>query len=279
MPTTVDVERVEEPTGGTPPPSYLSRLRDRWDGTLTFLVAVIAVSWAVAIAVEVSGLAPGLRHHELSDGVLAGDTAWYVAAGLSGLAWVLMTGAMMLPSSIPMVHVFSRSVRTAPRRRTVLAVFLSAYFLIWTAFGVVALFGDLAVHRLEESWSWLAAHPQVIPAITFGLAAVWQLTPLKDACLKACRHPLAFMIRHYRRGVGPAFELGMRHGVFCLGCCWAMMLVMFAAGVANLAWMGVLAVVMVIEKALPDGDKLAPAFGGMFALAAILSLTLPSIYA
>src|SRR5438270_553300 len=105
-----------------------------------------------------------------------------------------------------------------------------------------------------------------------GAAAVWQLTPLMDACLRECRHPAAFLQRYYARGPRAGLVLGLRHAFFCLGCCWALMLVMFAAGVAHLAWMGALGLVMVAEKTFPGGDQLARPVGGILALLAAAAL-------
>jgi predicted metal-binding membrane protein len=110
----------------------------------------------------------------------------------------------------------------------------------------------------------------LIPAGVLALAALYQFTPLKDACLKACRHPGMYLVRHYRRGVLNGLRLGFGHAVFCAGCCWALMLVMFAAGVAHLAWMGVLAAIMLVEKATPAGNRIiAPVGAALGALAAI----------
>ena len=92
-------------------------------------------------------------------------------------------------------------------------------------------------------------------------AGAFQFSSLKDRCLDQCRHPAAFLLRHYRRGAGEAFRLGRDHGLFCLGCCWALMLLMFAAGVANLMWMGLLTAVMVYEKVGRHGRRLAPIVG------------------
>ncbi len=94
-----------------------------------------------------------------------------------------------------------------------------------------------------------------------ALAGAFQFTPLKDACLDKCRHPAQFLTRHYRRGTAGAFLLGVRHGAFCLGCCWALMLVLFAAGMASLLWMAALTALMVHEKTRPNGARAVPVSG------------------
>ena len=107
------------------------------------------------------------------------------------------------------------------------------------------------------------------------MAAIYQFTPLKDACLKACRHPGIYLIRHYRRGGLNGLRLGFGHALYCLGCCWALMLVMFAAGVAHLAWMGVLAAIMFVEKATPAGNRVVAPVGAAFGALAVVALLFP----
>jgi predicted metal-binding membrane protein len=124
-----------------------------------------------------------------------------------------------------------------------------AYGVIWTAFGVLAFAGDAVVHQIEHDWAWLHERPHVIAGATLLLAGAFQFSDLKDRCLRQCRHPALFLQHHYQRGVGAAFALGRRHGLFCVGCCWALMLVMFAVGIANLAWMAPFALIMLYEKA------------------------------
>jgi predicted metal-binding membrane protein len=108
-----------------------------------------------------------------------------------------------------------------------------------------------------------------------ALAGAFQFSSLKDACLRQCRHPGAYLLRHYRRGVREAFELGRGHGLFCVGCCWALMLVMFAAGVANLWWMAALTAVMVYEKTGSGGRRAVPTTGLALLLFATLVLAHP----
>jgi len=175
--------------------------------------------------------------------------------------WQIMTVAMMLPSSMPMVSMLVHASRQHPHPRAVQAAFLAGYALVWTAFALVALLGDTQIHRLVDSWPWLDQHSWLIGAATFAVAGGFQFSPLKGRCLKQCRSPFSFFVRYYRKGVGAAWHLGLRHGAFCLGCCWALMLVMFGLGVGNLVWMTVLAGVMVVEKTFPGGQRLSPIIG------------------
>src|SRR5439155_8460615 len=123
---------------------------------------------------------------------------------------------------------------------------------------------------------WLVARPGLVLGTMLVLAGTFQFSPLKVTCLTACRDPLGFIWRHYRRGVGAGWRVGYRHGMFCLGCCWALMLVMFGIGVGSLAWMAALAGVMVMEKTVPGGQRLSPIIGVVLVLLAGLWLAQPA---
>lgn len=215
------------------------------------LVWAIAAAWAVAVAAEATGRGQALHH----DGLVEGGLASWAALGLFLLAWQLMIAAMMLPSSLPLIRLFDRVNASQPKPLRAKAAFLGGYAVLWTGFGVAAFLGDLGIHRLVDRWSWLATRPAVLGGAVLLLAGAFQFSTLKDRCLRVCRHPGGYLLRHYRRGTGAAFRLGAGHGVFCVGCCWALMLVAFAAGVANLWWMAALTAVMVFEKNGPAGQR------------------------
>lgn len=253
-------------------------MQTRWmrlDPTVRFLLVVIAAAWAFSAWAEWSGAALALHHHSLYGSVAGGGLPLWAAVLVLAAAWQVMTAAMMLPTSLPMISLYSQTARRAPEWRWSVSLFLFAYFGVWTGFALQATVGDMGLHRLVDSWPWLDAHAQLIPAATLGLAAVWQLTPLKDACLRECRHPAVFLQRYYDRGPRAGLALGLRHGLFCLGCCWALMLVMFAAGVAHLAWMGLLGLVMLVEKVFPGGDRLARPIGVALGCLGIVALVIP----
>jgi predicted metal-binding membrane protein len=188
-----------------------------------------------------------------------------------------MTAAMMLPSSLGFIRLYAATAVRAPHFPPTLLLFLAAYFAVWTAFALGAFAADMQLHRVTDAWPWLAAHAALIPAGTLALAAVYQFTPLKDACLKACRHPGMYLMRYYRRGALNGLRIGFGHALYCLGCCWALMLVMFAAGVAHLAWMGVLAAIMFVEKATPAGNRIVAPVGVAFGLLAAVALFAPGL--
>lgn len=218
----------------------------------------IAAAWAAAIAAQVAGVA-ALAHH---DSLLAGDgPPLAVAALIAVLAWQVMIAAMMLPSSLPLVRMYARASERAPARRLSMAAFLGGYALVWSAFGAAAFGADAALHAGVNASPWLAAHDWWIGGSVLALAGAFQFTRLKDACLDKCRHPSQFLMHHYGRGPRAGFSLGARHGLFCVGCCWALMLVMFAAGVASLVWMALLTAVMIHEKTRPLGARAVPVTG------------------
>jgi predicted metal-binding membrane protein len=136
-----------------------------------------------------------------------------------------------------------------------MGAFLGGYATVWTSFGAAAFLGDMGIHRLVGRWEWLAARPSLIGGAVLMLAGAFQFSNLKDRCLRVCRHPAGYLLQHYRWGTSAAFRLGVGHGVFCVGCCWALMLVAFAAGVATLWWMAALTGVMVFEKTGRGGPR------------------------
>lgn len=240
---------------------------------IAILACVIVVAWVVCGWAERSGTAAQLHHHAL----FASGRPYWLAALIVLAAWQVMTAAMMLPSSLGFIRYYSATAARAPDFPLALTLFLGGYFVVWTLFALAAFTGDMQVHRIVDAWPWLAVHATLIPAGTLALAAVYQFTPLKDACLKACRHPGIYLVRHYRRGAFNGLRIGFGHALYCVGCCWALMLVMFAAGVAHLAWMGALAAIMFVEKATPAGNRIVAPVGVALGVLAVVALVVPGI--
>jgi predicted metal-binding membrane protein len=235
----------------------------------------IGAAWVAAIGAQVAGVAALANH----DSLLTGDRPPIVLAVLIALlAWQVMIAAMMLPSSLPLIRLYARASDRAPRRGRSMAAFIGGYAVVWGAFGLVAFGFDASLHAAVNSSSWLAHHDWWIGGSVLALAGAFQFTSLKDACLDKCRHPAQFMMRYYERGPAGGFRLGARHGLFCVGCCWALMLVMFAAGVASLIWMALLTGVMIHEKTRPMGAGAVPVTGAALLGAASIVL-LYSAYA
>jgi predicted metal-binding membrane protein len=189
------------------------------------------------------------------------------------LAWQVMVAAMMLPSSLPLVGLFATASARQPRPGLAMAGFLGGYAVVWSVFGALAFGFDLAVHAGVDASPWLSEHDWLIGGGVLAAAGAFQFTSLKEACLDKCRRPEQLMWRHYARGPGGGFRLGARHGAFCVGCCWALMLVAFALGMANLIWMALLTALMVHEKTRPSGARTVPVTGvALLAMASVVLL-------
>ena len=224
----------------------------------------IGVAWGLAVLAELTGDGAKLHH----DALIHSALPLWAALLLFLVSWQAMIAAMMLPSSLPMIALFQSVTSTQPRRRTVMTTFVGGYAAVWTAFGGAAFLGDVVFHRFVDRTPWLGARPWLIEAAVLALAGAFQFSSLKDRCLSVCRAPGPYLLQHYRRrGPAAALRLGVGHGLFCLGCCWALMLLMFAAGVANLWWMAALTAVMVYEKIGRHGDRITRPVG--FALLAL----------
>jgi len=177
--------------------------------------------------------------------------------------WLLMIAAMMLPTSLPLFRRFDRVVQGRPDRVVLLGLLTAGYLLAWAGFGLVAHLLDSALHAAARRSDWLIGNGWALGAAVLALAGVFQFSRLKYRCLDKCRTPLGFIVQHWR-GRGPwrsAFQLGLHHGLFCVGCCWALMLLMFAVGTASVGWMLLLGAVMAIEKNAPWGARLSRPLG------------------
>jgi predicted metal-binding membrane protein len=214
----------------------------------------------VAIAAQATGRGTELHH----DALIHSAMPLWIALLIFLLAWQVMVGAMMLPSSIPMLRLFRATSRTQPEHAKAMAAFVSGYIVVWAIFGAVAFLGDFVLHDVVEGTPWLEERPWIISAGVLALAGAFQFSPLMERCLRECRHPASFIVQRYARGIGPAFRLGREHGQFCLGCCWALMLLMFAVGVANLWWMAALTALMAYEKVGKRGQEVARIAGVAF---------------
>ncbi len=190
-----------------------------------------------------------------------GQTLGWLSAAAFLVGWLLMTVAMMLPTTVPLVSLFRRMVARRAHAPLLLSLLLVGYLTAWLAFGVAALGllwsidQALANTIMSQAWVWGAG--------LFLLAGAFQFSALKYACLDKCRTPLGFLLSHWhgRSEFSEALNIGWRHGGFCVGCCWALMLLMFAVGTTSLGWMLVLALVMAIEKNAPWGRRLGRPLG------------------
>ncbi len=173
--------------------------------------------------------------------------------------WAVMMVGMMGPSAAPVLLLFAATRARQGERgaRAAVPMFGLGYVAVWVGFSLCATLVQWALHQgALLSPAMAAASPRLAGALLIG-AGVYQLTPLKRACLTHCQTPLGFLMRHWRDGAGGAFEMGVRHGVYCLGCCWALMGVLFAVGVMNLVWVAVLSAFILVEKMGDSGAHVA----------------------
>jgi predicted metal-binding membrane protein len=214
-------------------------------------------------------------------GAELGQLGWFVSA------WTLMMAAMMLPSVAPMALTFARvSGERARRSQAVFVptwIFILGYFAAWTAFGLAAYSVDHFIRLLDIAWlAWDRGGP-IVAGVPIVAAGLYQLTPFKRVCLTHCRSPLDFFLESWREGRGGALRMGLHHGLYCVGCCWGLMLVLFAVGVMSLFWMALIAVLIFAEKVFRVGPRLAPVFGIiLIALGlwiAVAPATIPGLHA
>lgn len=226
---------------------------------------IAAAAWTVALTLTLSGSELG-DHRSLDT---SGGLNWRsVTAFLAG--WQVMIAATMLPTTIPMLQHFGRASLNQPRGRSALVVFVLAYVLLWTVFGLATLVADAGLHWAARQLPWLAEHGWILAGGTLALAGAFQFSRIKDRCLRECRHPMSFMAHYYKRGYRSAFEIGLRQGIHCVGCCWALMLVMFGVGVGNLAWMAAIAGIMLLEKTSRIGRRMVPYVGATLIITGVL---------
>jgi predicted metal-binding membrane protein len=256
------------------------------------LLAVIALSWAYLVAgagmampaSEKTRVAPLGTAGDMSNGGMAGMAMVAPAAWTPGYAvlmlsmWCVMMVAMMLPSAAPMIVLFAtvkRRQRDTGHPYVTTSVFAIAYLAVWAVFSVVAVIAQWGFQRTGILSPTLVPTNAIFGSFLLLAAGAYQLTPVKHACLRRCRSPLAFLGAHWRQGAGGALRMGLLHGALCVGCCWFLTGLIFLGGVMNLHWIAGLAVLVLLEKTVPAGHWLGYATGvallawgaGMLALA------------
>jgi predicted metal-binding membrane protein len=203
-----------------------------------------------------------LSHQEIAGAESLGD-GYLALLALFVAGWTVMTVAMMLPTSLALVAFFRTFVRARPNRVLLVSLLVVGYVGVWAAFASLVHLGDIGVHETVSRIGLLEANAWAISAATFLFAGGYQFTALKYRCLDKCRSPVSFVMQNWRGGRErwDALRLGVHHGIFCLGCCWALMLLMFVVGLGNIGWMLVLGAVMAAEKNMPWGRRLSAPLG------------------
>ena len=249
--------------------------RDRWV-TISGIILLTVLSWAYLF-----GLAAGM-----DDMAMEGDLMSSVS-GLMGpqlstwsvrdfffmfLMWSVMMVAMMLPSASPLILLHVRVNQQQEDggdgfHGTV--AFAIGYLLVWTSFSAVATLLQWGLEKLAVLSPMMASTSSLLGAGLLLAAGIYQLTPFKNACLRHCRSPVHSLMQHWRRGTSGAFMMGFHHGVYCIGCCWLLMALLFVFGVMNLVWIAVLSVFVLLEKVVPRGELVARVAGVGFIVAGV----------
>ena len=252
------VASAHEGRAGTGLAPALAAIRTRL-ALIGLLFALAAVAWWSTV--------DRMRGMDNGPGTDLGTLTWFVGV------WVVMMAAMMLPSVSPTVALYSRL--TEQRAPLQPLVFASGYLVTWAAAGVLA-FGltDLGSRLFGSGLSW-SEGGRWLAGGTLLVAAAYEVTPLKDVCLAKCRSPLGFLLGSWRDGPRGALGMGVRHGAWCVGCCWALMASLFALGVMSLAWMAFVAALIAGEKTLPWGRALTTATAAILLVLGVLLLAAP----
>jgi predicted metal-binding membrane protein len=192
--------------------------------------------------------------------------AWTLGSAVSAFVmWISMMVAMMLPATAPTVDAFATIARRRRARGqpyTPTFVFIAGYCLAWCAFSAAATLAQWQLYRAALLTPAMENTSPLLAGAALLIAGLYQFTPVKHACLRACRGPLAVIAAHWREGHAGALRMGLQHGLICVGCCWAVMALMFCVSVMDLRWAATLAVYAAAEKLVPGGDTIvAPAFG------------------
>lgn len=231
------------------------------------VAGLIGAAWLIAVIAQATGNAASLHHHAL----IEGGPPLLIGVPLFLFGWLVMIAAMMLPASLPAIA--SGRGTAAPRGpsgREVTGLLL-AYALVWSIFGLLAFAGDVVLHTVVDATPWLGQRQWLIEASVLAMAGLYQFAPTKRRSLAACRHPRGREVP--ARVPRTSFRWGLEHAGDCVGSSWALMLVMFAAGFADLMWMVLLTMVMTYESTGRYGPRLASLVGGLLVCWAVFDVS------
>ena len=244
-------------------------------------LALAAAGWALLALWSASPDGRYLEHGDWTQLGLLGSNCARIPFGTSLLpgaayvaGWMLMLSAMMLPTALPVLSIFQRITADRADAGRLLALAAAGYLAAWAGFGLVAHLADLGLAGAVRQSAWLTVNAWALGAAVLALAGLFQFSDLKRRCLDRCRSPLAEVTAHWhgRHPGREAWRLGLAHGIFCVGCCWALMLIMFVVGTGNVGWMLLLGLAMATEKNQPWGRRLSAPLG-LALIAAAAALT------
>jgi len=231
---------------------------------VTAVLVLTALAWTYVLWAAASMSAatsatsmPGVNMPGMN--MVRAGSVWTIAGFALTLAmWVVMMIGMMTPSAAPMILLYARVGRQARADGKPFAStfwFAGGYLLAWSGFGLAASLAQLALADMALITPMLAAANHIFAGLVLAAAGIYQWTPLKDSCLSQCQAPFGFLQRHggFRRDPTGSLKLGLRHGFACIGCCWALMMLLFVGGVMNLLWIAALSILVLLEKLMPFG--------------------------
>jgi predicted metal-binding membrane protein len=249
------------------------------DWFVPIMSGLIGVAWVSLFLWEYSPYGRYLDHGRWTEIGIAATICRALPGGqillpatLYASGWLLMLAAMMLPTTLPLLHRFRLMTSGRHDRLALVSLLIGGYMLAWAEFGLAAHLSDAIVHLGVGQITWLRSHGWLIGAVVLLIAGAFQFSRLKYHCLDRCRTPVGFITSHWR-GARPhleAFRLGIDHGLFCVGCCWATMLLMFVVGSGSVGWMLVLGAAMALEKNAPWGRRIAKPIGAVLIAWAVL---------
>jgi len=264
-----------------PAPAGQALVRERYL-ILGLLLALAAAAWVVLLAWPRMDMPAGTDQMAGMAGMGGARAATGLTMGMGAplflALWVVMMVAMMFPTAAPMVLMFARVGAGRRARGSAFVptwVFVAAYLLVWTAFGVVAFAGASLAQGVAQSSPWVVANAGRIGGVAIVLAGLYQLTPLKRVCLAKCRSPLSFLTQSWRDGYAGALRMGLDHGVYCLGCCWLLFVILFPLGMMNVAAMAVITLLIYAEKAFPIGPRVSQAAAALLVAYGLLVMVVP----
>ena len=194
------------------------------------------------------------------------DQSWTrIDAWFAFVMWSVMMAGMMSPSVVPVLLVVGRSAKARGDSSRITMSFAAGYLAVWTGFSAVAMLAQWFLRNFSLLSSSMTLGPRAA-GIVLVIAGLYQLTPEKRACLQHCRNPIDFLMMAWRPGLAGSFRMGVQHGLYCLGCCWALMIVLFAVGVMNLVWVAGISAVILIEKTAWGGVALSRIAGVLLIL-------------
>ena len=236
------------------------------------LIAITALSWAYLVRLDRAMVAMMEHHTAMAAMGMTMDMSWTVVdAWFAFLMWVVMMVGMMTPAAAPVVMMFAATAagRRGPVIPVTVLMFGLGYFAVWAGFSLCAALAQWALHQAALLSPMMKIVNPVMSGGILVVAGAYQWLPVKNACLAHCRSPLGFLMSHWRDGAIGAFRMGSCHGASCLGCCWALMCVLFVAGVMNLVWVAALTGFVLLEKIGPAGVIVSRVAGAAMALAGI----------